>query len=253
MKHSAVILAAGQGTRLRPYTNDKPKCMVEIQGKAILLRQLDTLQKAGIEKITVVCGYKPDGIQDSTITKVVNTRYDQTNMVYSLFCAEESINAPFIVCYGDIIYSDAVLHQIMHSESDIVIASDSGWLSYWQSRCEDPLSDAETFEKGENGKVASLGKKAASISEVQGQFIGLIKVSKEGWRVMKREYHQCSKNISCTKNAWNSGKDLDNVYMTDFLNYLANKGLVYYSEIYRGWFEVDNITDLDLANKELNF
>ena len=59
----AVILAAGQGTRLRPLTNDKPKCLVEIDGKSILKRQTSTLREAGIQDIKIVTGYKGNEIE----------------------------------------------------------------------------------------------------------------------------------------------------------------------------------------------
>jgi L-glutamine-phosphate cytidylyltransferase len=253
MIQTAVILAAGQGTRLRPYTDDRPKCMVEVRNKPIIMHQLDTLDKAGVKDIIAVCGYREDQINDYRLRKVINSRYASTNMVVSLFCAEELIKAPVLICYGDIIYSPQVLAQVVEAEGDIVIASDGKWLEYWQERCEDPLSDAETFQKTDDGKVLSLGKKAATIDEIQGQYIGMIKFSEKGWEMARQAYHDCKKSADCSISAWGSGRDFDNAYMTDFLNHFASQGLLHYTEIQRGWFEVDNHEDLQVANRELDF
>jgi NDP-sugar pyrophosphorylase family protein len=59
----AIILVAGQGTRLRPLTNDKPKCLVELAGKPLLEHQLETLRARGVEDIHIVGGYRADQLQ----------------------------------------------------------------------------------------------------------------------------------------------------------------------------------------------
>ncbi len=250
--NTAIILAAGQGTRLRPITNNIPKCMVEIASKPMLDWQLDVLTEAGIENIVVVTGYLDGKIDDPRIEKVHNEEYNSTNMIYSLFCAEKYLQGDVIISYGDIIYSEEVLSKVMNSEEDIVVASDEEWLPYWQQRCDDPLSDAETFRKGANNRVLTLGQKAKSIDEIEGQFTGLIKLSGEGCLDYKATYHTCKEDLECLENAWESGRSLRNAYMTDILNHLAGEGKVHYTPIQRGWFEVDNQRDLQIANREIN-
>lgn len=248
---TAIILAAGQGTRLRPLTNNIPKCMVEVGGMPLLTRQVNTLTDAGIKNIIVVAGYKEEIITDSRVVKIINPRFDETNMIYSLFCAERQLKGQVLICYGDIIYSKGVLEKMLRSEGDIVVASDKAWKSYWEERCEDVLSDAETFVKGEANKVKTLGQKAKSAYEIEGQFIGLIKLTSNGLETFKENYHACRTDLACKQNAWGSGKALDNAFMTDFLNYLAGKDQLSFAEINRGWFEVDNFNDLELANKNI--
>jgi L-glutamine-phosphate cytidylyltransferase len=248
---TAIILAAGQGTRLRPLTDDIPKCMVEVAGKPLFIRQLETLKKCGIKNIVVATGYKEEVIPGEDVTKIFNKNYATTNMIESLLCAEKYIKGDLIISYGDIIYSESVLKSLMENKNDIVIASDEEWRPYWESRCEDPLDDAESFEKGEGGKVRSLGKKAKKLEEIEGQYIGLIKLSPVGCTMLKNEYHSCKNDIKCNNNAWNSGRDFKNAYMTDLMNFMASKGKLHYHPIFRGWFEVDNHKDLYIANKGL--
>ena len=86
-----IILAAGQGTRLRPYTNNKPKCMVELKGKPLLHHQLDAIKQSGIDSknIALVGGYLQERLDAPLIQQYRNDLYDQTNMVATLFSALE--------------------------------------------------------------------------------------------------------------------------------------------------------------------
>ena len=103
-----IILAAGQGTRLAPLTDNKPKCMVELGGLPIMQHQINVANKLGIEDIVIVGGYKVDCIPTNHAIIVVNKDFFTTNMVYSLFCAAEYFDKNFIVSYGDIVYSPKI-------------------------------------------------------------------------------------------------------------------------------------------------
>lgn len=252
-QYTVIILAAGQGTRLRPLTNEIPKCMVEINGKPMLEWQIDLFTETGIENIVVVTGYLEDKIQYPQITKVHNADYPSTNMVYSLFCAEEYLQGDVIISYGDIIYSEEVLQKLMDSDEDIAIASDEEWLPYWKQRCDDPLSDAETFQKAGNQKVGSLGQVPASTEDIEGQFIGLTKLSYKGSVELRRAFFSCRSDKFCSDNAWGSNRSLRNAYMTDLLNYMAGDGKLSYTPIHRGWFEVDTPSDLAIAEEGVSY
>lgn len=247
-----IILAAGKGTRLRPITNSVPKCMVKVKDRALLEWQLDVIEASGITDIIAVTGYKEDKIEDSRIVKVSNKRYAITNMIYSLFCAEEYLEGDLIVAYGDIVYSKKTLQSLINNPKDIVIACDEKWDSYWSERFQDPLTDAETFKKGAENKVESLGGKPKDKSDIEGQYIGLIKFSAKGIAKIKKEYHSCRCDETCFSNAWNSGRNLENSYMTDLLNYMASNSEVYYQSIERGWIEVDDHSDLEIAKRYIS-
>lgn len=247
----SIILAAGQGTRLRPYTDHVPKCMVEAAGRPLLLWHLDVLEACGIKDIFVIAGYKQEKITDTRVTKIINPRYETTNMISSLFCAEDQLYGDVIIAYGDIVYSKEVLNAMMEDERDIVIACDEEWNSYWSMRFDDPLSDAETFIKGPEGRVLSLGSKTKDINEIQGQYIGLIKLSSKGCEIVRTEYENAKNDGNQISNAWNSSRTLDLAYMTDLLNHLASKGKLHYRSIHRGWVEVDDHADLEIAKSQL--
>jgi choline kinase len=245
---TVILLVAGQGTRLMPLTDNKPKCMVEVSGKSIIQRQLDLFKKMGIKKIIAVTGYMQEKIEDPTLVKVYNPEFAVTNMIYSLFCAENYLNGNVVISYGDIIYSEKALSTLLESQDDIVIACDDQWQSYWGMRFDDPLTDAETFIKQNGNRVKSLGAKAKNISEIEGQYIGLIKLTDEGCSKFRDAYHICMSQDECSKNAWNSNRPLKKAYMTDLLNFFAQKNELHYTSIQRGWFEIDDIRDLEIAD-----
>lgn len=245
----AIILAAGQGTRLKPLTNDIPKGMVCVAGKPIIQYQIEAFNKCGIYNISIVKGYKREKINFAGIKEYCNSEFESTNMVYSLMCAEKEFDDELIVSYGDIIYSPEVLQNLIDQRGNIIIASDINWLAYWTERFENPLDDAETFITDKNGLVLSLGKRAKSYEEIEGQYIGLIKFSKTGISKLKSTYYSCLENPVCCDNAWGSNRNLRKAYMTDILNYLASQKNVNYTAIKRGWFEIDSVKDLDIAEK----
>ena len=84
----AIILAAGRGSRMKGLTDDRPKCLNVLNGKSLLEWQIEALNKAGIEDIIVARGYKKDMLVGN-YEVVDNDRWDQTNMVATLYCARE--------------------------------------------------------------------------------------------------------------------------------------------------------------------
>jgi choline kinase len=88
-KPKVILLVAGEGKRLRPYTLDKPKCMVEIDGVSLIDRQLAVLKSEGLDNIVMIGGYKSEMLKKYGIKLKNNPRYFETNMVWTLFCAED--------------------------------------------------------------------------------------------------------------------------------------------------------------------
>lgn len=242
----AMILAAGQGTRLRPYTESRPKCLVELVGKSLLERQVKVLRGVGITDIAVITGYRAASITLPGLQKFVNPRYANTNMVATLFCAAELMNddQDLLICYGDIVYERKVLETLLACDEPIALAADLDWQRYWNLRMEAPLDDAETFKMTPEGRVSELGKKPNSLEEIEAQYMGLIKVRadhvdrfREVYENMDREAHY-------------DGKDFDNMYMTSFLQYLIDSGWAVGAALtHNGWLEVDTTKDLDLYHE----
>jgi len=237
-----IILAAGQGTRLKPLTNNRPKCMVELLGKPILEHQLDVLTENNIKDIYVVTGYLKEKIKYHQITKkFFNENFKTTNMVESLFIAESIMcGDDLLITYGDIVFNKSVLQKVLNDKSDIGVVIDVKWRKYWEARMNNPLLDAETLKFNDKGEIKEIGKKASSYNEIEGQYIGMIKIKKEFINSFILFYKSLNQKILY------DGKDFKNMYMTSFLQKIT-KELIPLKPIFidNGWMEIDEPSDLD--------
>lgn len=240
----AIILAAGQGIRLKPLTDNRPKCMVEFQGKPIIDYIIGTLRHCGIDDILVVNGYEKsmleEHIRDSGVRFLTNGEFQTTNMVYTLFCAEEEMEGDLIISYADIIYSECVLSRLLRDPADIAVVVDKDWKKLWSLRMEDPLRDAETMILDQNGFITELGKKPERYEQIQGQYIGLIKISGKVLRRVREFYHRLDTNSVY------DGKNFNNMYMTSFLQLIIERLMPVKAVLTPGgWIEIDSLEDIE--------
>lgn len=236
---TAVILAAGQGMRLRPYTEDRPKCLVPFHGRPIIDYTLETLRRCGLTEICVVGGYRSDALRDhlagQEITLYSNPEYDHTNMVVSLFCAAAALRGDVVVSYGDIIFGPDILDPLLVCPDDFAITSSVNWRELWEERMSNPLSDAETFKVDDQGYVTELGLKPRGFDEVQGQYMGLFGIRAAAWPRVFGAYETLQRTSA----------GVDQMYMTAFLQHLIDGGLRAKAVPVTGrWMEVDTLDDL---------
>jgi L-glutamine-phosphate cytidylyltransferase len=236
----AMILAAGEGTRLRPYTLDRPKCLLEVEGRSLLDRQLDVLRAEGVGPILLIGGYLADKLRRPGIDIRLNPRYAETNMVWTLFCAEEDLSGEVVLACGDIVCSRGVLRALLESNADIGVTIDLDWEAYWRARNEDPLDDAETLKLSADGRIVEIGQKPRSLDEIEGQYMGLMKFSAAGIITLK-DVFQDARLAGQLR-----GKPVEKAYMTDLLQSMVDAGHRVQSVPIRGhWVEVDTVSDLE--------
>lgn len=243
MSLKLIILAAGQGTRLRPLTDSIPKCLVPLQGRPLLEYQISAAKQVGIGELHVVAGYREDVIQYPSIVKHINEDYSTTNMVSSLFAAENELNCDVIISYGDIVYQPSVLKKLMDSSTGVSVVVDNSWKAYWQARMPDPIADAETLRLREDGTIIELGRKPNSIEDIQGQYIGLIKFSAGAVSAIRSFYHDLDRSKEY------EGRTIDQMYMTTFLQLIADDLMpIHAVTIDNGWMEIDCEDDLGFTD-----
>lgn len=256
-----IILAAGQGTRLRPLTDHCPKCMVKVNGKSIIERQLTVMTACGIkeEDITIVAGYRNDVLQNALkntgVHFVVNDAYESTNMVCSLMCARDIMEAEedILISYGDIIYNTDVLNQVLRAENDSSVVVDDGWYEYWSMRCENPLDDAETLLFDADDYLTEIGQKTNDLAKVQSQYIGLMRFREEGLRAMLSLCAEAERKSLAGERLWRTERDYKKMYMTDLLQGMIDEGSKLKAvHIHRGWFEIDDLEDLKVVESQID-
>ena len=239
-----LILAAGEGTRLRPHTKDCPKGLVHLLGKPLVSHQITKLQASGIDNIAIVTGYKAEKFDILGCRTFHNELFDSTNMVESLFAARsflEQARGDVLISYGDIVYEKKNLETVIATDGDIVVMVDDGWFDLWSARNEDPLNDAETLRYGDNDQIIEIGKKPKSLDDIKGQYTGLIKISSKKVADFISLYDQLDRTLLY------DGRSFEQMYMTSFLQLLIEAGwMVMPAHVNHGWLEVDTVDDLQL-------
>jgi choline kinase len=239
----AIILAAGEGKRLRPLTNDVPKCMIKLFDKTILEHQISVFHKCDINDLVVVTGYKSESISLPNLRYYKNVNYDTTNMVETLFCAAKELDDSVIISYGDIIFEKQVLEKLIESKDNCSIIVDRDWKRYWDARFSEPLEDAESLEMNSDGFITNIGQKVSTIDKIQGQYIGLMKFQNNGVNILK-QFYKDARDKSIKGNVLNPKIRFEQSYMTDMLQGMIKekiklRGIL----ISNGWLELDSIED----------
>jgi len=167
----AVILAAGQGTRIRSVHGERPKCLIEVDDKTILDRQIEGLAMVGINQIAIVVGYEKEQIighvtarsncASPRIDFIENPVFAITNNIYSLWLAREWIGGDSFVCLNaDVIFDPKILNDAVKSDALISMIVDPEWRD-------------ETMKVIiSNGRVVRMSKKISK-QEYSGTYIGI--------------------------------------------------------------------------------
>ena len=240
----AIILAAGRGSRMKNLTDERPKCLVELHGKTLLDWQLEALRAAGITQIAIVTGYKRELLANLGLVEFHNPRWAETNMVSSLACAQDWLQAePCIVSYSDIFYSSIAVQSMMTCTASLAVTYDPNWLELWTRRFGNPLLDAETFQMTADRYLKTIGDKPTSVNEVQGQYMGLLRFTPIGWAEVFQIRSQTTQ------------KQRDGMHMTETLKKVIEAGHISIKAIpYEGvWGEVDSVDDLIKYDKQFSF
>jgi len=246
---TAIILAAGRGSRLHPYTANCPKCLTELGGVTLIERQISTFRAAGITRIIIVSGYLGEMLTFPGTERVDNSDWAHTNMVESLFQAEPKFGDDIIVSYGDIVFEPRILSAVLDSPHSISVAVDRQWRPYWEMRFADPLSDAESLSLSSNGRIMDIGQPVMEIDKIEGQFIGLMRFRGGGIGDLRRT----KALLGTIRRPWLDQRTVQNAYMTDLLMEMILTGVdIFAIPIDGGWLEIDTPTDLDLASSIVN-
>ncbi len=222
-------------------TEGKPKCLAPLAGRTLLEWQIGALRAADLSDIAALGGYRCAMLEPYLPVAAVNARWSETQMVSTLAEAGSLLEArPTIVSYSDIVYHPDHVRALTAIDADIAITFDTLWLDLWRARFRDPLVDAETF-RHENGRLIEIGAKPGSLEEIQGQYMGLIRITPKGWKSI-------AELLSGEK-----PETVDHMSMTELLSALIVAGIAVQGAPIEGrWCEIDAPGDLALYRRRLN-
>jgi choline kinase len=235
----AVILAAGQGTRIRSVHGEHPKCLIEVDNTTILDHQLKALSMAGINDVAIVVGYEKEQIISHVMSKkpghiqrihfIENPAFAITNNIYSLWLALEWVRSDsFVVLNADVIFNPEILDVAVRPQAPISMIVDPVW-------------------RDETMKVVILDdhvikmSKSISRDEFSGTYIGISVFSKA---IQDGFFHKMEEVIAAGR---------VNEFFNVAVQELANEGVPvgYTSTDGLPWAEIDDPVDLTFAQQNV--
>lgn len=231
----ACILAAGYGSRLRPYTDTVPKALVPVGAKPMLQYILDTMKEFDFEEYVVVTGYKEEEIRKfwesrtEKVTFIYNERYEDLGNYYSLLCAEKHLTGfDFFKIDSDLIFESQIPRNLVASEGDLRISVE----------VRDNMGEEEMKVKiDESGKIIDFSKEIPP-REAWGESIGIEFVTAAGSAPLFNELRAMF------------DEGAGNAYYEEAYGRLARKNLhVHAVKVTAQWIEIDNKEDLENAEK----
>ena len=231
----ALILNSGLGSRMGVLTSEHPKCMTEISThETILSRQLKMIADSGIEEVVMTTGYY-DGVlvkycQDLELplhfTFVNNPIYDQTNYIYSIYCAKDYLDDDIILMHGDLVFENEVFDRVVASPVSCMTVSSTL-----------PLPEKDFKAQILNGMVLKVG---VDIFNEAMEAQALYHLKKEDWKVWLNkivEFCEADNRKVYAENALNELNGAANIHALDVENLLCA--------------EIDNPEDLAVVSGKL--
>lgn len=251
----AVIIAAGMGRRLNPYTDEMPKCLVPVRGRPMILRQLDAFRAHGVTDVVVIRGYKAEVLERRKaelgpgVRFVENPDYRTNNILQSLFKARDELDGPFLSTYADIVFAKDVVGALLAAPGDICLVVDRDFARVYEGRTEHPLGEAEVTAVDESGRVTAVGKRAVPPAEAWGEFIGLARYTAAGARALRGAYDAlAARQADFPRNTWQGA------YLTDLYEHLIREGVpITAVGIHGRWREIDTVQDLHRAEQAVDW
>jgi choline kinase len=243
----AILIAAGRGRRLRPLTDDVPKCYAEIGGRRILDWCLEALTRAGLDPVVFVGGYRMERVRQDypQLHFRHNADWEGNNILASLMHAEADMVDGFVSSYSDILYRPDAVQRLVASPADIVLLVDTAWRPRYAPRTEHPESDGEKVRTSVD-RVVEI-RRTIPPSEAPAEFTGVAKFSAAGARVLVEHYHRARR---AHPDAGASGSPFAKWHMINLLQTMLEAGVeIHAVQTHGGYFEIDTTQDYELAQQ----
>ncbi len=227
-----IVLAASRGVDLGDVTAERPKCLVDIRGKTLLHRLLDTLGECGVPDVTVVRGYQGQAIVPNGFDVVDNTAFADTGEAASLACALPRLHGEVLVAYGDVLFKRYILDGLLASPADITLVADSTLRAHANPRDLIVADHRDTAAYLEDTPALLTGVGAAR-EAATGEWIGLLHATARGTDLLREELL-----------AMQADATLPQADLLAVLDRLRARTPIAVHYITGHWLDVDTLTDL---------
>ena len=230
----AIILSAGQGSRLGHLVDERPKCLIDFNGRTLLDRQLDTLESNGVQEAVVVTGFHDDRVEEALANRsggprvrtIFNPFYKVADNTGSLYMAREELAGDCLVWNGDTLVSNALMKRVVENErAGICVTIDRK-----------PSYDDDDMKVVEDaGQLKAIGKRLSA--GVNAESIGLLAFRAAGAERFRRAIEHALRTPEGTT-----------IWYLRVIHHLAQSSDVWTLDISgEEWGEVDFPPDVDAA------
>jgi choline kinase len=231
----AIILSAGQGSRLGHLVDDRPKCLIDFSGRSLLDRQLDTLAANDVEEAVVVTGFHDELVNEAIarrsggprVRTIYNPFYKVADNTGSLFMAREELSGDCLVWNGDTLVSRALMARVLaNPQPGICVTIDRK-----ESYDEDDMKVVE-----EEGRLTAIGKRL-DLGTVNAESIGLLAFRDGGAEQFREAIEREMRTPEGTT-----------IWYLRVIHHIAQSGDIFTLDIQgEEWGEVDFPQDVEVA------
>ena len=244
-----IIIGAGRGSRLRPLTDDRPKCMLPVDGRPILQWILDAFAHHGLDDVVFVGGYRMESVQDYApdLRFVYNDQWPHNNILASLFYAEEFMGEGFFCSYADTIITPALLAPFFDEPSDITLSLDTTSNERYSLR--PPQAHAPIEGTYVDGPRVTQIERVIGTSDAYGEFTGVTRFSAAGAQMFRDKYHSAKERY--TGQAFQLSPSFETCYLIDMYREMLDADIpIGHAASRYSYLEIDTPEDYALAQKE---
>ncbi len=236
MIEHAILLSAGQGSRMLPLTAERPKCLIEFSGRTLIEWQIEMLARGGVRRIDVVTGFMTDMVDDVlsriedprvNITTRFNPFYKVADNLGSCWIAREAMEGDFLILNGDTLVSEAIVHSVQQ---------DRGWPITVTVDVKDSYDSDDMKVERDGDRLQRIGK-TLTAAQTNAESIGFLAFRGEGGALFRE----------AVRKAMRTPEGVEHWYLK-VIDSLAPSGKVGTVSIQgEEWGEVDFLNDIEIA------
>jgi choline kinase len=238
MIEHAILLSAGQGSRMLPLTAERPKCLIDFSGRSLLEWQVEMLARGGVKRIDVVTGFMTDMVDEVIhnirdprveVTAVFNPFYKVADNLGSCWIARQAMEGDFLILNGDTLVSEDIVRRVQQ---------DSGWPIAVTVDVKDAYDSDDMKVHREGERLQRIGK-TLTADESNAESIGFLAFRGEGAEMFRSAVRAAMRTPEGVQH-WYL-KVIDSLAPTGKVGTVSIQGL--------GWAEVDFLNDIEIATK----
>ena len=239
MIEHAILLSAGQGSRMLPLTAERPKCLIDFSGRSLIAWQVEMLARGGVRRIDVVTGFMTDlvdaelaAIHDPrvTITTRFNPFYKVADNLGSCWIAREAMEGDFLILNGDTLVGEDIVERVQNGNHWPIAVTVDVKPAY--------DSDDMKVNREADGRLNKIGK-TLTAAESNAESIGFLAFRGEGAALFREAVRAAMRTPQGVEH-WYL-KVIDSLAPTGKVGTLSIEGM--------GWGEVDYLNDIEAARK----